>query len=184
MVVVRTKRRSGQTARPFMRAICGDLGKIVPALHAPTNLAVFTLFATLPLGLPPFSPNYPRRPRFVRNNNGSRPDETRMTSRKRRIILDSDEEEAVLRPSSAGKRHGQQLHIPNVGLRTLLLPWFDVVHDARSMPWRIRYDPALPAAQKAQHAYQVASSPFQRHLITFSRSGSPRLCSSRHASRP
>lgn len=78
-----------------------------------------------------------------------------MTSKRTRIIVDSDEEEV----GSISSPHSRRRHIISnstaITLQRALNPWFHVAHDARSMPWRKRYDPALSAVQKAQRAYEV-----------------------------
>jgi hypothetical protein len=46
-------------------------------------------------------------------------------------------------------------------IQNALTAWFlDGVHDARGMPWRKRWDPALSAEAKAQRAYEVSTYAF------------------------
>ncbi|KAL1413596.1 hypothetical protein Q8F55_001371 [Vanrija albida] len=59
--------------------------------------------------------------------------------------------------ASVHRPHGRAYHSTSdaAGAQDALLDWFEGVREARGMPWRKRYDPALSIEEKGQRAYEI-----------------------------
>ncbi|KAJ3525778.1 hypothetical protein NM688_g8354 [Phlebia brevispora] len=87
------------------------------------------------------------------------PRKKRAPSRRLRPRKDTESADTELEQYSAARSSTHTAAIHRIAdtstLRSLLLNWYDGVHQRRGMPWRKPFDPSLDSDGRAQRAYEV-----------------------------